>query len=240
MSGNIIPLKETDKEDKAIVGGKGANLGILVNLGIKIPEGFCITTNVFNNYMEELKLEKYFTQLDNLETCDTDKINKICYKIRNIIMDNTMNKEIINKIMEHIQKIDMNAGYAVRSSATLEDSSFNSFAGQHETYLNVKGKQNIINKVKSCWASLYSPRAVTYRINNNISHLKVAMAVVIQKMIFSEKSGILFTADPVTNNRNIVTIEASYGLGEALVSGLVTPDTYKVSHQNLIIYRKAG
>ncbi|MFW5976611.1 MAG: phosphoenolpyruvate synthase [Bacillota bacterium] len=240
MKGKIIPFAEIEANNSSIVGGKGVNLGKLVQSEINVPEGFCITTDVFEDYTNKLNLWDRIDHLNSLKISDTEKIKNDSCRLRNVIQNLTIKEEFKRKIHCYIERIDINATYAIRSSATMEDSPTTSFAGQHGSYLNIKGINNIIDKIKSCWSSLYSERAVSYRIKNNIDQTRVKMAVLIQKMVFPDKSGILFTADPVTNNRNIITIDAGFGLGEALVSGLITPDTYKVTNQNLIISRNIG
>lgn len=226
----VLDFQEIDKTKLEMAGGKGANLGELSRLqGIQVPEGFCVTTRAYKQMIgnnEEFDL--LLNQLSLLKANNSEGISEISAKIRKVIEGIPMPQTIHEEITSHIDLLGEENAYAVRSSATAEDLPTASFAGQQDTYLNIIGKEEILRHISKCWASLFTDRAVTYRIQNGFDHRKVQLSVVIQKMIFPEASGILFTADPITSNRKVVSIDASFGLGEALVSGLVNADNYKV------------
>ena len=236
MSSYVLNFKDIDKTKLAIVGGKGANLGELSRIeGIRVPEGFCITTEAYRRVIgQSAELKVLMDQLPSIKVDDREKISKISGEIQKVIEGITIPKDIDEEIACHLAKLgEMNA-YAVRSSATAEDLPTASFAGQQDTYLNIKGKDSILKNVSKCWASLFTDRAVTYRIQNGFDHSKVYLSVVIQRMVFPQAAGIMFTADPITSNRKVISIDASFGLGEALVSGLVNADIYKVRDGRII------
>ncbi len=230
MGSLILGFQEIDKTDLMAVGGKGANLGELSKIeGINVPQGFCISTEAFKRIMGETPLiNKLLEQLSLLKVDDREKIVELSAEIRKVIEETDIPQDIEDEITPHFSGVDEKNAYAVRSSATAEDLPTASFAGQQDTYLNIIGKEAILRHISKCWASLFTERAVTYRIQNGFDHRKVQLSVVVQKMIFPQVAGILFTADPVTSNRKVISIDASFGLGEALVSGIVNPDSYKV------------
>lgn len=230
MGSNVFDLKDIDKAKQNLVGGKGANLGELSRIpGIKVPEGFCITTEVFKSLIDETPMiSKMIYQLSHLKAQDRKQIRERSFQIRKAIKNLVIPEEIQKEIKDLLSKYGEKNPYAVRSSATAEDLLTASFAGQQDTYLNIIGAESIFKHISRCWASLYTDRAVAYRIQNGFDHRNVYLSVIIQKMVFPKVSGILFTADPVTGNRNVSSIDASFGLGEALVSGIVNPDIYKV------------
>jgi len=230
MSSYVLGFKEIDKTKLAIVGGKGANLGELSRIeGINVPEGFCVSTEAYKRIIEDnQEINLLLDQLYLLRPGELKKISQISAKIRAIIEETAIAKEIEEQIAQYITLLGEKNAYAVRSSATAEDLPTASFAGQQDTYLNIIGKDAILKYISRCWASLFSDRAVTYRIQNGFDHSKVYLSVVVQRMVFPQASGIMFTADPVTSNRKVLSIDASFGLGEALVSGLVNADIYKV------------
>ncbi|NRZ80849.1 phosphoenolpyruvate synthase/pyruvate phosphate dikinase [Clostridium beijerinckii] len=239
MNPYVLGFQEIDKTKLMIVGGKGANLGALSRInGILVPEGFCITTEAYkkiignNNEFNSLLSELSLLNIENIE-----KIGEISGKIRKVIEEIEIPKDIDDEITFYLSKFGERHAYAVRSSATAEDLPTASFAGQQDTYLNIMKKPSILKHISKCWASLFTDRAVIYRMQNNFDHDKVHLSVVIQKMVFPQAAGIMFTADPITSNRKIVSIDASFGLGEALVSGLVNSDIYKVQ-ENKIINKK--
>ncbi len=236
MSSYVLDFKDIDKTKLTIVGGKGANLGELSRIpGIQVPEGFCITTEAYKRIIgQSTELKVLMDQLSSLKVEDREKIAKVSGEIRKIIEEITIPKDIDEVITCHLTKLGDKKAYAVRSSATAEDLPTASFAGQQDTYLNIKGKDSILKHVSRCWASLFTDRAVTYRIQNGFDHSKVYLSVVIQSMVFPQAAGIMFTADPITSNRKVVSIDASFGLGEALVSGLVNADIYKVRDGRII------
>lgn len=221
----ILFLDEIGKEDNFLAGGKGANLGEMTRAGFRVPYGFCVTTESYKEFIEINSLGNFLSELTREP--DIGNISRMCEIIRKRVMESRIPGYLEQEIAGAVSKMGEDNCYAVRSSATAEDLAFASFAGQQDTYLNIKGTKNIQNAVRSCWASLFTDRAILYRIQNSIAHDKVYMAVVVQKMIIPEVSGIMFTADPVSGHRGMISIDAGYGLGEALVSGLVSPDIYK-------------
>ena len=219
----ILSFHEIDQKDLALVGGKGANLGEMTKAGFPVPGGFCVTTESYKEFINHNHLAEFITEM--IRDANPGNIHEIGAKLRERIKQSEIPGEVKQEIINAIRQPDIY--YAVRSSATAEDLPFASFAGQQDTYLNIRGETSLLDAVRDCWASLFTDRAILYRIQNNIDHDKVQMSVVIQEMVFPEVSGILFTADPVSGHRGIVSIDASYGLGEALVAGLVSPDIYK-------------
>ncbi|MFX4263738.1 phosphoenolpyruvate synthase [Pelotomaculum propionicicum] len=236
MNSYILGFQEIDKAKLALVGGKGANLGELSGLkGIPVPEGFCVTTEAYKEIIGNN--EEFYSLLDKLSLIkadNRDSIGEISSKIRKVIEGIAIPKGIENEIIHRLGQLGEKNAYAVRSSATAEDLPAASFAGQQDTYLNIIGKEAILRHIRKCWASLYTDRAVTYRIRNGFNHRRVHLSVVIQKMVFPEAAGIMFTADPVTSNRKVLSIDAGFGLGEALVSGLVNADIYKVRDGRIV------
>jgi phosphoenolpyruvate synthase/pyruvate phosphate dikinase len=231
----VLDLQEADGTQVAVVGGKGAHLGGLSRIeGIRVPDGFCVTTDAFRRIMAEApSIDDRLDQLSRLtrfdsEGDDREAIRTLSAQIRRTIEGIAIPADVAAAITGALARHGEQAAYAVRSSATAEDLPTASFAGQQDTYLNVVGPAAILQHVSRCWASLFTERAVTYRQRGGIDHRTVQMAVVVQQMAFSQAAGILFTADPVTGNRKVATVDAGFGLGEALVSGLVNPDVFKV------------
>ena len=231
----VVWLKDVKKEDIPIVGGKGANLGEMFSK-FPIPDGFCITVSAFEKFLEDSKIkEKLNFIVKNINIDNLEKIESISKEIRKLIIKSKMPKEIQNEIIKNYKKI--NNFVAVRSSAVAEDLKEASFAGQQATFLNVKGEKDLIKYVKECWASFYTARAIAYRERNKFSH-EPKMSVVVQKMIDAKKSGVMFTINPVNNNKNEMIIEAAFGLGESIVSGIVTPDNYLIDKQKGMIIKE--
>jgi phosphoenolpyruvate synthase/pyruvate phosphate dikinase len=226
----ILDFPEIDAAMGALVGGKGANLGELSRIpGIRVPEGFCVTTAAFAETIGYIpEWNALLEQLSHLRVEDLGSVHAVSAKIRDAIESAPIGPDIAEAVTRHLARLGEHDAYAVRSSATMEDLPTASFAGQQDTYLNVIGAEAILMHVRKCWASLFTDRAVIYRIRNGFDHRTLSLSVVIQKMVMPQAAGILFTADPLTGNRKIVSIDASFGLGEALVSGLVNPDIYKV------------
>ncbi|HVQ96689.1 MAG TPA: PEP/pyruvate-binding domain-containing protein, partial [Mycobacteriales bacterium] len=226
----MLGLPEVDETQVAVVGGKGAQLGGLSRIdGVRVPAGFCVTTAAFRRIMAEApSIDDRLDQLSRLDPDDRAAIRTLSAEIRRTIEGVTIPDELVAAITRALARAGEHAAYAVRSSATAEDLPTASFAGQQDTYLNVVGPAAILQHVSRCWASLFTERAVTYRQRNGIEHRTVQMAVVVQQLVFPQAAGILFTADPVTGNRKLATVEASFGLGEALVAGLVNPDVFTV------------
>jgi pyruvate,water dikinase len=223
----IKDFKEIDIKDITIAGGKGANLGEMVKIRIPVPPGFVILANAFEKFLEEtdidVEIEARWKKI-NIE--DIESVEEGSEILRDLILGAKTPKDIEKEILDSFKKLK--AKYvAVRSSATAEDSKIDSWAGELETYLNTT-KKNLIENVKKCWASLYTPRAIFYRFKKNLNKKPVQVAVVVQKMIQSEVSGVCFTVHPVTKDKNQMIIEAVQGLGEVLVQGKVTPDSYVI------------
>ncbi|HLZ22493.1 MAG TPA: rifamycin-inactivating phosphotransferase [Ktedonobacterales bacterium] len=230
MSHYVLGFQEINQAQIATVGGKGAHLGELSRIeGIRVPAGFCVTTDAFQRIMTEApSIDDRLDRLSRLEPDDREAIRALSADIRRTIEGIAIPDDLAAAITRPLARLGEQSAYAVRSSATAEDLPAASFAGQHDTYLNVVGRAAILQHIRLCWASLFTERAVTYRLRNGLDQRKVHMAVVVQRMVFPQAAGILFTADPVTGNRKVASVEASFGLGEALVSGLVNADVYKV------------
>lgn len=236
MSSFVLDFQEIEKTQLFLVGGKGLNLGELSNIqGIQVPEGFCVTTVGYEQAIGKNGVFKtLLNQLAMLKIEERDQIGEISKKIREVIMAVEIPVDVVESVAHYLSHFGDEHAYAVRSSATAEDLPYASFAGQQDTYLNIIGKENILQHIKKCWASLFTDRAVIYRMQNGFDHNQVSICVVVQKMVFPEASGILFTADPITSNRKVLSIDASFGLGEALVSGLVSADNYKVKEDEIV------
>src|SRR5450432_122677 len=236
MSSFVLGFQDIDKTKLMVVGGKGANLGELSRIeGIHVPDGFCISTEAFKRIIGETSsLNDLLAQLLLLKVEDRDKIGELSSEIRSVIEGIAIPDDLAAAITRSLTTLGEQTAYAVRSSATAEDLPTASFAGQQDTYLNIIGKEAILKHISKCWASLFTDRAVIYRIQNGFDHRKVYLAVVIQKMVYPEAAGIMFTADPMTSNRKLLSIDASFGLGEALVSGLVSADWYKVQAEEIV------
>ncbi len=232
----VLDFREIDHTQVPIVGGKGAHLGELSRIeGIRVPAGFCVTTDAFLRLLAEApSIDEQLLRLSRLRPDDREQLRALSAEVRRTIEGTAIPDDLAEAITRPLVHLGEHAAYAVRSSATAEDLPTVSFAGQQDTYLNVMGPAAILQHVSRCWASLFTERAVTYRIRNGFDHRKVHMAVVVQQMVFPQAAGILFTADPVTSNRKVASIEASFGLGEALVSGLVNADVYKVRDGEVI------
>jgi rifampicin phosphotransferase len=232
----VLGFQEIDQTQVAVVGGKGAHLGELSRIeGIRVPAGFCVTTDAFRRIMAEARsIDDRLDRLSRVNPDDRESIRTLSAGIRRILERIAIPDDLAAAITCALARLGEQAAYAVRSSATEEDLPTASFAGQQDTYLNIVGPAAILQHVNRCWASLFTERAVTYRLRNGFDHRKVHMAVVVQQMVFPEAAGILFTADPVTSNRKVVSVEASFGLGEALVSGLVNADVYKVRDDEVV------
>jgi len=236
MSSLVLDFQEMNKTQFMLVGGKGFNLGELSKMeGIQVPEGFCVSTVAYQQIIEQNnKYRVLLEKLAKLEIDDRDQIAEVSRKIRQVIMEIEIPLNLVEDVTHYLSKHGDEHPYAVRSSATAEDLPHASFAGQQDTYLNVIGKDAILHYISKCWASLFTTRAVIYRMQNGFDHSQVRLAVIIQRMVFPQASGILFTADPITFNRKILSIDASFGLGDALVSGLVSADCYKVKDEKIV------
>ncbi|MFJ8331782.1 rifamycin-inactivating phosphotransferase [Streptomyces sp. NPDC094437] len=232
----VRDLQEVDEDQVAVVGGKGAHLGGLARIdGIRVPDGFCVTTDAFRRIVAGAP--SFDDQLDRLARVDPDDreaVRTLSARMRRTIEETAVPDDLAAEITRALARLGEEAACAVRSSATAEDLPTASFAGQQDTYLNVVGPTAVLRHVSRCWASLFTERAVTYRRRNGVDHRAVHMAVVVQRMVFPHAAGVLFTADPVTGNRTVSTVDAGFGLGEALVSGLVDPDVFKVRHDEVV------
>jgi len=230
MGNYVLGFQEIDQTQVAVVGGKGAHLGELSRIeGIRVPAGFCVTANAFRRIMAEAgSMDDRLNRLSRLNPDDREEIRTLSAEIRRTLEGIAIPDDLAAAITSALARLGKRAACAVRSSATAEDLPKASFAGQQDTYLNVVGSVAILEHIRRSWASLFTERAVTYRLRNGFDHRNVHMAVVVQQMVFPEAAGVLFTADPVTSNRKVASVEATFGLGDALVSGLVNADMYKV------------
>lgn len=225
-------FNEIDKHDIPIVGGKGANLGELTQKGLNVPPGYCINAEAYLHFVDHTELDEVIKALMyGLNEEDSDQLQYVSNEIQKRINNSDIPKDLVDEIKrsykEFSEKIDLlDPEVAVRSSATAEDLPEASFAGQQDTYLHINGEEELINHIRKCWASLWTSRAIYYRVKQNFNHFDVALAVVVQKMVDSKKSGVMFTANPINNNKEEIMINASWGLGEAVVSGIVSPDEY--------------
>ncbi|QQY78877.1 phosphoenolpyruvate synthase [Keratinibaculum paraultunense] len=235
---------EIGKEDIPIVGGKGANLGELTQQGLDVPPGFCVTAEAYNYFIKAEDLgNKIKANIENLDVEDSIELQKASSQIQKIIKESQIPKDLAEEIISAYDMLNKkigveNAEVAVRSSATAEDLPEASFAGQQDTYLHIKGGEELLNHVRKCWASLWTARAIYYRENHGFDHFEVSLSAVVQKMVNSRKSGVMFTANPINNNTDEIMINASWGLGEAIVSGAVTPDEYIVDKNKKEIIEK--
>ncbi|MEU5901770.1 MULTISPECIES: rifamycin-inactivating phosphotransferase [Streptomyces] len=226
----VIDLAEVDDRQTATVGGKGAHLGALARIGdVHVPAGFCVTTDAYRHIVAEMpSLDDRLDRLARLSADDQEGIRTVSAEIRRAIEGIAVPDDLAEAVTRALARTGERAAYAVRSSATAEDQPTASFAGQQDTYLNVVGAAEILRHITRCWASVFTERAVVYRRRNGVDHRTVHMAVVVQRMVLPDAAGILFTADPVTGDRKTATVDAGFGLGEALVSGLVNPDVFTV------------
>ena len=241
---DVLWFEELDKGSLAEAGGKGANLGEMLKAGFPVPPGFVTTSGAYFKHLEHNDLtEKITGMLAGLDVDDTAKLQETAEKIQELIIEGETPPELEAKIKENYQKLCQMRGeeevyVAVRSSATAEDLPGASFAGQQSTFLNIHGPDGVVKAVKECWASLFTARAIFYREQNDFDHMKVGLSAIVQEMVQSEKAGVLFSVNPVSNRRSELMIEAAYGLGEVVVSGSVTPDTYVVDKDSFEILKK--
>lgn len=222
----ILPIAQLRRCDVSTVGGKGANLGEMTHAEIPVPAGFVVTVRAYDEFLEATGVRAHLEPLLNLYMGDETRID-VASEIRDLITNAEVPREIVSAIVDAYAEI-MQGPVAVRSSATAEDLAEASFAGQQETYLNVEGAAEVLRAVQHCWASLFEARAVHYRATAGFGQLDVRMAVVVQRMVQADRSGVMFTLNPVTGDATQVLIEAVYGLGEGCVSGVLTPDMYIV------------
>lgn len=233
------PFRELRRTDVALAGGKGANLGEMVQAELPVPPGFVIGAPAYCAMMAVDSLDRQIVDmLLTIDCCDGHDVREVEQPIREMIENASMPEAIRKQIVEQYRALGDNVPVAVRSSATAEDLADASFAGQQDTLLNIVGEEELLQAVKKCWSSIYNSNAIYYRAQRGFAGVQVAMAVVVQKMICSEKSGVTFTVDPVTRNPYVMLIEGVYGLGEGIVSGAITPDHYKVDRETYeVLYR---
>ncbi len=233
----ICWFNEIGRNDILKVGGKAANLGEMVNAGFPVPPGFAITIDAFEEFLESAKRRGKKAHIariiSKVDPKDTEELEKVSILVRDIVESTPVPEHIENEITQAYEKLCSQVGYenipvAVRSSATAEDVPDASFAGQQDTYLWIKGRDEVIRHVVKCWSSLYTPRAIAYRAMKGFDHYEVSIAVIVQKMVNSRSSGVMFTLNPTNGDPSQIVIESSWGLGEAIVSGEVTPDRFAV------------
>jgi pyruvate,water dikinase len=238
----VLELREVEKKHLALVGGKGLNLGELSRIeGVRVPDGFCVTTEAYRLAIGRNEtVRALLDELAGLKAEDRERIGRVSARVREAILAAEIPAEVASAVADHLSRHGEEQAYAVRSSATAEDLPHASFAGQQDSYLNIVGLAAILRHVRLCWASLFTDRAVVYRMRNGFDHRLVHIAVVVQRMVRPQASGVMFTADPVTMNRKVVSIDAVYGLGEALVSGRVAADGYRVRDGEIVERRIAA
>jgi len=239
----LLFLKDIEKNDTPIVGGKSANLGEMFGVGLPVPNGFATTVYSYDLFLSENQLDKtIYSMLDNLNYENQQELEDVAKQIRNKIKKGTIPQNIKNEVVKAYKKLSggsfKHSFVAVRSSATAEDAPGTSFAGQQITFLNVKGESNVLEKIKECWSSLFTARSIYYRHINKVPHPKVKISVIVQKMVQSDVSGVMFSVDPVTNEKDRIVIEAVWGLGEMIVQGSVIPDKYVVQKDTFYILSK--
>src|SRR3972149_4463489 len=238
----VVFFKNIDKNDIPSVGGKGANLGEMTQAGFPVPPGFAVTVAAYDLFLEENDLNKEIRNiLKTTNRQNPEELGAASKRIQRMISSGRVPIQVSGEIIKAYGTLSgflKHALVAVRSSATAEDLPTASFAGQQATLLNIKGEANLINAVRSCWASLFTPRAIFYREENKIAHEKVKISVIVQKMVQSSVSGVIFTLDPVTNEKDKIVIEAVWGLGELIVPGSVVPDRYVVQKETFSILSK--
>lgn len=242
MDALVLDFQEIGQSQLSLVGGKGLHLGVLSNIpGLHVPEGFCVTTIGYRQAVEHNETyHALLARLSGLKANDREQIGAISGQIRQLIVEAEIPVGVADAVARYLSRFGKEHAYAVRSSATAEDLPHASFAGQQDTYLNIIGQEAILRHMSQCWASLFTDRAVIYRMQNGFDHGQVHLSVIVQKMVFPQVSGILFTADPITSNRKLLSIDAGFGLGEALVSGLVSADCYQVRGEEIVAKRIAS
>lgn len=237
---NTLWFKDTSRKDIPRVGGKGANLGEMTKAGIPVPDGFCVTAQAYYYFIEKNNLQDKIKKiLKDLDVNNSKSLEEKSKAVRSLILNAKMPEDLAKDIIEAYKKFPKkNAEVAVRSSATAEDLPDASFAGQQATYLNISGEKDVVKTVQKCWASLFTDRAVFYRTEKNFDHLKVGIAVPIQMMVQSEVSGVMFTINPVNNDKSVIVVESVWGLGELIVQGTVTPDHFEIDRKTYKIINK--
>ncbi|MGG4170067.1 phosphoenolpyruvate synthase [Rossellomorea vietnamensis] len=239
MDSLVLSFEEMEQSQLSLVGGKGLNLGAISKIqGVRVPEGFSVTTVGFRRAVEQNEIyHTLLVRLSKLKPEDRNQIGEVSKEIRNVLLNVTIPSDVVEAVTHYHSRFGDEHAYAVRSSATAEDLPHASFAGQQDSYLHVIGKDSILEHIRKCWASLFTDRAVIYRMQNGFDHSHVHISVIVQRMVSPQVSGILFTAEPVSSNRKVLSIDAGFGLGEAMVSGMIIPDSYKVQ-DGMIIDKK--
>ncbi|PST82426.1 phosphoenolpyruvate synthase [Pedobacter yulinensis] len=235
MPANLVGFHQLNRFSTALAGGKAANLGELCKIkDLEVPPGFCITTKAYQDCVgRSAAVQALVGELRQADPDNRSEVAAIAKALRSAIEEVSLSQEVEEELAAFVQRYPARA-YAVRSSATAEDLPSASFAGQQESYLNISGLEKLKQYICKCWASLFTDRAISYRAQNGIDHAQVMLAVVIQEMVLPEAAGIMFTADPMTGNRKITSIDAGFGLGEALVSGVVSADNFRVTGDEII------
>jgi len=232
----VVPLDDVQLIDEMAIGPKAASLVRLSRIGLAVPDAFCITGTVFREHLERNNLTTYIkSAVDKLAKIKPGAKGALLSSLRQAVTEAPLSEEVRHKIENHYRTLGADF-VAVRSSGTAEDLPGHSFAGQYDTYLGIANLEDCIEAIKKCWASLWTLRAYEYQEKNGFDHLKINMAVIVQSLIATDASGVIFTVDPVTGERGNMVIEACFGLGEALVSGKVTPDRFIVGKNNLKIH----
>src|SRR3989344_4722208 len=235
-------FKDLDKHDLPLVGGKGANLGEMTQAGFPVPNGFAVTVEGYDRFLEDNDLYTYIAkELEGLNVDNAEDLQRVARTIQNKISNSVVPEDVAVETRKAYKKLSgrlNKALVAVRSSATAEDLPDASFAGQQATFLNIKGDVNLLESIKECWASLFTARALFYRVQNKINHNQVKISVIVQKMVQSDVSGVMFSIDPVTNDKDRIIIESVWGLGEMIVQGAVVPDHYEVQKDTFAILSK--
>ena len=235
---NVLWFHQIDLDDVNLVGGKGGNLGEMYQLGIPVPNGFVVTSTAYFKFIEENNLKPQIKDILKITDVDQpDQLLSASKKIRNLIRKSPISQNLSLEIIKSYKKLSgfgglKNVPVAVRTSATAEDSADASFAGQGDTFLNVIGEANVIDRVRDCWSSLFTSRSIFYQVKKHYDHFKIGVAVPVQKLIDSEISGIMFTANPVTGDKKQIIVETIWGLGEYIVQGKITPDQYVINKDN--------
>lgn len=224
----VIRFKDPSGKDVGLVGGKGANLGELANAGFSVPQGFTVSTEAYAQVLAGGGDAKVFSLLDGLDYQDIDKVDRVAAEIRGVITEIEIPGPLAKEIADAYAELGDDVYVAVRSSGTAEDTADSSFAGLHDTYLDIRGVDDVLDAVRRCWASMWTTRAVSYRQDRGYDHRAARLAVVVQAMVQSDVSGVMFTANPLNNRTDEIVVNAAYGLGEAIVSGIINPDEFTV------------
>ena len=237
----VVWLEEVGKNDLSIVGGKGASLGEMINIGVPVPGGFAVTAQAFRDFINRTGIAKRLFEALKVDVNQESELHRAEKTAKKLIMDAKVPEDMEKAIKSRYEELCKREGeqvfVAVRSSATAEDLPDASFAGQQDTFLNMRGAEDVFNAVRKCWASLYGARAIFYRVENGFEHDKVNLSAIVQKMVDSEKSGVMFSSQPSTGEA-LVVIEGAWGLGESVVSGSVSPDNFVVDRKTKNIISK--